>query len=468
MLFNTWEFWFFFFLLALALGASVKRHHNTILLIASFVFYGAWDIRFCALMASTIVIDYFVAQLVSPETNRPRTARRRILTLSIGLNLCVLGMFKYFDFFVESLGQLIPTLDTSSAVLGLVLPVGISFYTFQSISYTVDVYRGHLAPARSLRDYALFVSLFPQLVAGPIERATHLLPQVESERRVTFAHFGEGAHLIALGLFKKVVVADTLAHPVNAVFAHPSPTAWEVYVAVIAFALQIYGDFSGYTDIARGIAKWLGFDLMINFNLPYLAKNPADFWKRWHISLSTWLRDYLYIPLGGNRGGPARMYRNLVITMLLGGLWHGARWNFVLWGLFHGLGLVIHRRFANAFGAAREDGTLGSVIKVVAMLHFTLFGWLLFRVENMDQLGRMLGPLLRSSWERGTAVEIVTYGAPVVLPLLLLEWWHWRTGGTPVSEKVAWPLRTAVVSLCVASAVLLNRGGGSPFIYFQF
>lgn len=468
MLFNTWEFWIFFAILAAMLALCPKRQHNALLLLASYTFYGAWDIRFCGLLAATTVMDYFAAQFASPESGHSGRVRRLALGISVGFNLTVLGIFKYFDFFVGSLGELIAGFDASGLLLGVVLPVGISFYTFQSISYTVDAYRGELRPSKSLRDYALFVSLFPQLVAGPIERATHLLPQVQSERRFTLAQFREGSHLVAWGLFKKVVIADTLAHPANAIFADPSATAPEVYLGVVLFAFQIYCDFSGYTDVARGIAKWLGFDLMLNFNLPYLAKSPADFWRRWHISLSTWLRDYLYIPLGGNRRSAVFTYRNLMITMLLGGLWHGARWNFVLWGLFHGLGLVVHRLIAASSKAPREDSSLLSACKVFAMFHFTLFGWLLFRVEDMQQLRRMVSTLVGGPWALGNFTNVLTYSLPVLLPLFFMQYWQWRKKDLSFGDKMDWPLRTGFVSLCIASTVLLNRSSGSPFIYFQF
>ena len=295
------------------------------LLVASYAFYGAWDWRFLGLIVLSTVVDYVVGMSLA-ATGDPRR-RQFLVTASIVANLGILGLFKYAGFFAKSLVGLGASLgvEIPAFALDVVLPVGISFYTFQTLSYTIDIYRGTLKPTRRFLDFALFVAFFPQLVAGPIERASRLLPQVLQPRHVTWEKFGSGSWLILWGLFKKVVIADNLAFLVNAVYAtDASPTGWQVVAGTVAFAWQIYCDFSGYSDIARGLARLMGFELMVNFNLPYAARSPADFWRRWHISLSTWLRDYLYIPLGGNQGGALRTYRNLGLTMLLGGLWHGA------------------------------------------------------------------------------------------------------------------------------------------------
>ena len=266
-------------------------------------------------------------------------------------NLGILGFFKYFDFFVESLATLLEGLGfhASRPVLGIVLPAGISFYTFQAMSYTIDIYRGKTEPTRNFGDFALFVCFFPHLVAGPIMRAHTLLPQVIHPRVRSATDFREGLALVLIGLFKKLVLADNMAPIANSVFVRLADgntaglSGSEIMIGIYAFAFQIYGDFSGYSSIARGISKWLGFDLVINFHIPYLAVTPSDFWRRWHISLSSWLRDYLYIPLGGNRHGRLVEYRSLIITMLLGGLWHGASWTFVAWGLYHGAILCAYR-----------------------------------------------------------------------------------------------------------------------------
>ena len=315
------------------------RLQNGILLIASYVFYGFWDWRFLALLFVSTVVDYNLALLI--EKSESPGERKALLAASICVNLGILGFFKYFGFFAESFASLLNSFgfQSSTPFFNIVLPVGISFYTFQTMSYTIDVYRRKLPATRNFFDFALFVSFFPQLVAGPIERATKLLPQVLQPRKFSQSNFVEGFYLIILGLFKKVVIADNMAPIVNYIFSRDVSTlsGAEVLVGVYAFAFQIYGDFAGYTDIARGVAKWLGFDLMLNFRMPYFATSPSDFWQRWHISLSSWLRDYLYIPLGGNRQGTLLTYRNLMLTMVLGGLWHGAAWTFVAWGFFHGL-----------------------------------------------------------------------------------------------------------------------------------
>jgi len=314
------------------------------LLMASCFFYGSWNWRFLFLLFLTIAIDYFISLKIYNSEDSEK--RKKFLLLSIVANLGVLGFFKYFNFFSESFQALANSLgfNLQPHLLNIVLPVGISFYTFQSLSYTIDVYRKELKPAKSIFDFALFVTYFPQLVAGPIERATHLLPQVLQPRKITLEQFYEGCYLIFWGLFQKIFIADNLAKMVNPVFSAAAPyDGVKVLSALYAFAFQIYCDFAGYSNMARGLGKCMGFDIMVNFNLPYFATNPRDFWRRWHISFSTWLRDYLYIPLGGNQKGPLITYRNIALTMLLGGLWHGANWRFVIWGGYQGLLLIIHR-----------------------------------------------------------------------------------------------------------------------------
>jgi D-alanyl-lipoteichoic acid acyltransferase DltB (MBOAT superfamily) len=319
VLFNSYIFWIFF--LAVFALYSLNRRlrwQNSVLLVASYVFYGFWDWRFLGLLFISTVIDFYVARALerTPEEDR----RKALLAVSLGANLGILGVFKYLGFFTESMVELLNALGVQSSlnVLEVLLPVGISFYTFQTMSYTIDVYRRQLPATSNFFDFALFVSFFPQLVAGPIERASKLLPQLLQPRTPSNSAFAEGFYLVLLGLFKKIVIADNMAPIVNAVFSRDVATlsGAEVLVGVYAFAFQIYGDFSGYTDIARGVAKWLGFDLMLNFRMPYFAVSPSDFWGRWHISLSSWLRDYLYIPLGGNRRRPLLTYRNLMLTMI--------------------------------------------------------------------------------------------------------------------------------------------------------
>ena len=330
MVFTSWSFPPFLIAVLLLYYRLGRLGQNAMLLIASYAFYARWDWRFLSLLVISTTVDWNLANLIRREPTRARA--KRWVAASVAVNLCFLGFFKYFNFFVDSASALLTSvgLPAFARHMHVILPVGISFYTFQSISYIVDVYRGEVEPARDPIDFALFVAFFPHMVAGPIMHSRDLLPQMQGARHTTGRQVAEGLWLMLWGFFKKLVVGDNLAPLVDAVYGAPTASAGSVLLGTYAFAYQIYCDFSGYTDIARGTAKLMGFELMLNFNLPYLSVNPSDFWRRWHISLSTWLRDYLYIPLGGNRHGALSTYRNLVLTMLLGGLWHGAAWNFAL------------------------------------------------------------------------------------------------------------------------------------------
>jgi alginate O-acetyltransferase complex protein AlgI len=346
MTFNSVTFVVFF---AVVLGIYWKappRWRNPILLVSSYVFYGWWDWRFLGLLMISTGVDFTIGRRLHASTNDRR--RLQLLVTSLVVNLGILGAFKYFGFFVDGAVDLLTSLgiEASPTTLEILLPVGISFYTFQTISYTFDIYRRRIEPTNDLIAFGTYVSYFPQLVAGPIERAQHLMPQILNSARPFPDDSGrrEAARLILVGLIKKVVLADGVARLANDAFDQAdSASAVVLIVGVVAFGIQIYGDFSGYTDIARGVSKLLGIELIVNFTQPYLSRNITEFWRRWHISLSDWLRDYLYIPLGGNRSGTLATYRNLMITMLLGGLWHGASWNFVIWGGLHGAYLVIHK-----------------------------------------------------------------------------------------------------------------------------
>lgn len=466
MLFNTLEFWLFFIPVFIINHLLSHKYQNRFLLFASYVFYASWDWRLLSLILFSTLVAHASGLIVSGS--KDEKTRKLVLTLSIIANLSILFFFKYADFFIESFIDLFNLPDSSrdDLLLNIVLPVGISFYTFQSISYTVDAFRHQVKPVRQFIDTALYVSFFPQLIAGPIERGAHLIPQITMTRIIDKKAMESGIYLIAWGLFKKVVIADSLAHPVNAIFDAESSTAFEVYIAVCMFAVQIYCDFSGYTDIARGLGRLLGFDLMLNFNLPYIAKNPSDFWRRWHISLSTWLRDYLYIPLGGNRQSELFTYRNLIITMVLGGLWHGAQYNFLLWGIFHGVILAIHRFYSH--GKEPRSGKIGDLLKIIGMFQLTLIGWLIFRVENMDQLARMTTDFVFNWHSVGISASLLYYAVPLVLPLIAMQVWQYRSNNLEVINTVSWPLKATFVAFCLASVLFLNRADGAPFIYFQF
>ncbi len=326
------------------------------LLAASYVFYGWWDWRFLSLILLSSVVDFVCGGMLDQSRGRERSVRSRrgILGLSVAMNLGLLGFFKYFGFFVESAQALLGSFGLPWGLdsLEIGLPVGISFYTFQTMSYTIDVYRGKMTSTRRLDDFMLFVAFFPQLVAGPIERASHLLPQIEKPRHATAEEFCSGAELLLVGAFFKMVVGDNMAPYVNTVFHSSDPGGASVALASVAFAFQIYADFAGYSLIARGVARMLGFDIAANFWVPYISRSPSEFWRRWHISLSSWLRDYLYISLGGNRRGQWKTYRNLCLTMLLGGLWHGASWTFVAWA--HSTGCCLSRIALLETGSARR------------------------------------------------------------------------------------------------------------------
>jgi alginate O-acetyltransferase complex protein AlgI len=474
VLFNSLEF-LVFFLVVLGLYAVLRhRAQNTLLLVASYVFYGVWDYRFLALLMGTTVVDYYVALAMQRQIGT--AARKRILVLSIVANLGVLAVFKYLNFFADSFAELAAVFGfhVSPFTLKVILPVGVSFYTFQSMSYTIDVYRGHLKPTKKLNDFALYVAFFPQLVAGPIERATRLLPQVMSPRTITLEKVGAGLSLIALGFYKKVVVADNLAGTVDAIFGKTGGyTGAEVVVATLLFAFQIYADFSGYSDIARGTARLLGFELMQNFREPYFARNPADFWRRWHISLSTWLRDYLYIPLGGNRHGVWKTYRNLTLTMLLGGLWHGAAWNFVLWGLYQGTLLVAYRLYeerheAHAKVSERRDGKLRAIVETAIMFTFTLYGWLLFRADSGAQIVAMTAAL----GEFGSIATVLQAVAKLLFyawPILLLDYLKFRSNDAePVLTRAPVVWQVGAYCYLFLMFIVMGRYEGASFIYFQF
>ncbi len=477
MLFNSLEFLVFLPLVLLGYYLLPHRGQNAFLVLASCFFYASWDWRFLFPLLFSTGIDYFCAQRMEDSLahNEPRAARLNYLRLSLVTNLGLLGFFKYFNFFAESLHALLRSfgLDVGLQTLNVILPVGISFYTFQALSYTIDVYRGEVHATRSFWDFFLAVLFFPHLVAGPIQRASNLLAQVMQPRKVTQTQIVDGLHLMAWGYFKKVFIADRLAPIVETYFGVQSATGGEVTIAVLAFAVQIYCDFSGYTDIARGVAKLMGFEFMLNFNLPYFAKNPSDFWQRWHISLSTWLRDYLYIPLGGNRLGNLKTYRNLLITMLLGGLWHGAAWNFVLWGFYHGALLSLHRlispwlpRFSRHSELSLLSGAWHAV-SILIMFVFTCYGWLLFRATSLHQVVEMslalLSPLDRIPMSDALVVLKLS------LPLLLVQIIQYTSGRLDFYRLKFIP-STVIASTygAVLYCVLFLGAKPQAFVYFQF
>jgi alginate O-acetyltransferase complex protein AlgI len=480
MLFSELQFWIFFGVVASAYVVLPHRAQNRMLLVASYVFYGAWDWRFLSLILFSTAVDYVVALRMARETDDTR--RKRLLQVSLVVNLGMLGVFKYLGFFVESFTELAADLGVTAhaSTLNIILPVGISFFTFQTLSYTIDVYRRKLDPVTNFFDFALFVAFFPQLVAGPIERARNLLPEIAAPRHVTWDAVGRGATLCLVGLIKKVVIADGVAPSVNAIYGAADPSGAEIAIATWLFALQIYGDFSGYTDIARGVAKMLGFGLMKNFDQPYFARNPQDFWRRWHISLSTWLRDYLYIGLGGNRGSRFATYRNLMVTMTLGGLWHGAAWNFVAWGVYQGAMLCGHRALtgrhvprppaAGRTPAARIVAFAGRALLAALFFQAVCYGWLLFRADSFAQIIDFTAKLATITPAQFVAASVPMPGIAALLGIVCIALWDLgaEADGPRFYLRIPTVLRGALYG---AMVYLLAMGSSTPsaaFIYFQF
>src|SRR5579872_2459000 len=427
MVFNSLQFlWFFPVVYGLYRACPAMfgverglRAQNWLLLVASYYFYAAWDYRFVALLAASTIVDYTCGLAMDRITGQRR--RRIVMTLSITFNLSLLGFFKYFNFFADNLAALFVALGwhPDFVTLRVLLPIGISFYTFVTMSYVIDVYRREIRPTRNFVDFAVFVAYFPHLVAGPILRATKLLPQIQRPRRIRRDQILEGSWLIVWGFFQKIFVADNLAPLASNVFAPGGhPAGVNVLLGVYAFAFQIYGDFAGYSNIARGTSKLMGIELVENFRFPYLVRTPQAFWRHWHISLSTWLRDYLYIPLGGNRGTPAQTRRNLLITMVLGGLWHGAAWTFVLWGVYQGVLLVIYRPYAAAVESWRG---VRRVAAGLVMFHLTCAGWLIFRAPSLRDLVTLSGSLMTRFAPSAVDTALMTSLALYVLPLLVIH-----------------------------------------------
>ncbi|MGH8496146.1 MAG: MBOAT family O-acyltransferase [Gammaproteobacteria bacterium] len=442
------------------------------LLLASYIFYAAWNPPFVILLWISTVVDWYAAKWIHREERSDR--RRWLLLISLTANLGLLGFFKYGEFLLDNFIVLAATLGIAyqPAPWDIILPVGISFYTFQTMAYTLDVYLRRAAPARSFTDFALFVTFFPQLVAGPIVRPDQLIPQFAEPRRASPAQFLWGAGLVTLGMFNKIVVADGLLAPVaDAVFGattvlHPL----DAWLGTLAFSGQIFCDFAGYSTIAIGVALMLGFSLPDNFRFPYAAIGFSDFWRRWHISLSTWLRDYLYVPLGGNRKGVARTYVNLMLTMLLGGLWHGAAWTFVVWGGLHGLYLAAERWLKGRFGGITYWQTLPARVFLALLTYFLVnITWVFFRAQDFGTARRMIDTMLTfetAGQKVLTSMQItstvLTIGAMLII--------HWTMRNRTLHDVIArLPAPAAGVTAgLIAWLVVITQGGGNAFIYFQF
>ncbi|MGH1485104.1 MAG: MBOAT family O-acyltransferase [Cellvibrionaceae bacterium] len=525
MLFQTSTFFLFFIIFYTAYLLLRKRLQlqNILILCGSYFFYGAWDERFLVLIALSTYVDFISAIGVSDKFLSLKSKIKALLFLwlvtfvsffptiaeswhyvllvvlfsiamlllfnafdkshefrkkaylytSIIINLSILGVFKYFNFFAENFSLLLNQFGITPGftTLYIVLPVGISFYTFQTMSYTIDVYRGKLKPGESLIDVAAYISFFPQLVAGPIERGNTFLPQFQRLRTISLAAIKSGAILFLWGLFKKVVIADNLSPLADPIFSNPAVySSGELLVALLAFTFQIYCDFSGYSDMARGIARSMGFSLMLNFNIPYISRTPSEFWQRWHISLSSWLRDYLYIPLGGNRKGEFNTYRNLSLTMLLGGLWHGASWTFVVWGAFHGLILVIYRmlKVDDFIKGPRYNGVKRysiDALLICLMFFWVVVSWLFFRAASLTDASIFIYTIATlSDLSSGDWSQLLFY----VLPLLAYQALQLIYKDLEYLTKVNLFVQVNVLLFLFCGVLFLSYGGESAFIYFDF
>ena len=473
MLFNSLTF-VAFYVVVTTLYWSIRRWElrKNLLVVASYIFYGAWNPPFAALLFTTTAMDFWLGRQIAKAQNQ--SGKKRWLIASVCMNLSMLGFFKYGNFLLQNFQWLLARVGIiyQPPHLDILLPVGISFYTFHSLSYTLDIYRGVLQPTRSLRDFILAVSFFPQLVAGPIVRAGDFLPQLAHPPRLKANQFLWGLALMTLGLFEKIVLADTLlSGPADRIFGYPGPlVALDSWAGVLAFAGQIFFDFAGYSICAIGAALTLGFHLKDNFRFPYAAIGFSDFWRRWHISLSTFLRDYLYIPLGGNQVRPLRMALNLVIVMFLGGLWHGAAWTFVVWGLLHGTYLVIERVFRIFFeNKPWADSPLTRAVAGCATYGAVCIAWVFFRASDFTMASRMLtgmfgghptGDMILTTREL-LQIGIVTAGVIAM---------HWtmreESFETAVMRLPAWAI-TAIGSF-MAFAIIFTQGTSNAFIYFQF
>ncbi len=474
MPFNTYTFLIFFIIL-LVIHYALRnwKLQKSNLLVASYLFYSAWNPLFVLLLISSTLIDWLLAKRIFYAENK--TSKKRYLILSLLVNLGLLGYFKYGNFLVDNSIMLFKLIgiDFQPASLDIILPVGISFYTFQTLSYTIDTYRGKIKPGTSFLDYALYVSFFPQLVAGPIVRANDFLPQCETPRKASQDQFGWGLSLLTIGLFMKIMIADTLLAPVvDRVYNHPEQFGTlETWTAIFAFSGQIFSDFAGYSTSAIGVALCLGFVLPDNFKAPYAALGFSDFWQRWHISLSTWLRDYLYISLGGNRISALRTSMNLMLTMLIGGLWHGASWLFVIWGGLHGLYLIIEHKIRNSPIKTHNMSSLTRILLILMTFIIISLTWIFFRSRSMSDAMTIFGNLFQNSVISGKPILSMTEIAMTLTTSLSLLLWHiYRRNSTVECFFTALsPIaRGILLAAMIMTLFLFASGDDRAFIYFQF
>ena len=486
MIFNTIEFVVFFIILVTTVVAiKHRKFQHVFLLIASyFFFYYSSNYLIILLIASTL-LDFYIGKAI--WNNKNITKKKVLLIISLAGNLGLLGFFKYADFAILQFNYLGEQFNLVNDIpfLNLALPIGISFYTFQTISYTVDVYRGKLKPSESLKEFALFVAFFPQLVAGPIVRASEFLPQLREKLQdkkikrlisIDGINLKIGITLMAIGFLKKMFFADNIAPLVNDIFSNPiGAESFTIILGAVAFGLQIYGDFSGYTDIAIGAALILGFKLPINFNKPYFATSPADFWRRWHISLSSWLRDYLYIPLGGNKKGAKFTYANLMIVMFLGGLWHGASWNFIIWGVLHGSYLAVHKILINKFPILANNLFFntkgGKIISIFITQYFVFLAWIAFRVKDVDAMVYSFTKYIILDFEIAGTIEFILVHKLAITIMCLFIIFNFISYRKNMKETIVnLKLKYWILVLVIPISLILLFFDATPndFIYFQF
>lgn len=474
MLFNSIEFAVFLPLVFLLYWFLFNRNlklQNFFIVAVSYLFYGWWDWRFLVLIAFTSFCSWGSGLLI--QRNRENRQRAKWINgINITVNLGILGVFKYYDFFATSFANLFFGGCTDGILLNLILPVGISFYTFQALSYSIDVYREKLEPTRDIVQFFAFVSFFPQLVAGPIERATNLLPQFDKPHTFNYEQAVDGLRQILWGLFKKIAVADTCAVYVNSVFgSYQDQSGITLLLAAVLFTFQIYGDFSGYSDIAIGTAKLFGIQLMRNFNNPYFSRDIAEFWRRWHISLTTWFRDYIYIPLGGSRVPKAKVIRNTFVIFLVSGLWHGANWTFVVWGAYHAflfLPLILlgkNRKYTNIVAEGRWMPTLKEFGQMLLTFTLVVIGWIIFRADNLGMAWEYICRLFTSGGLKpvGSTLTLIS-----IILMLVVEWLHrQKAHGLEISYLNSHILKYTIY-IGLAILMFFSYTNSESFIYFQF
>lgn len=476
MLFNSFHFFVFFPLVTILHFVIPHKFRWFLLLVASCYFYMAFIPYYILILGATIVVDYFAGILI--ENTVEKKAKRKYLILSLVANIGVLAVFKYYNFFIENVDSLLQSVGVENSVpyLSIILPIGLSFHTFQAMSYTIEVYRGNFKAERHFGIYALYVMFYPQLVAGPIERPQNILPQLRKENHFKYDRVVAGLKQMLWGLFKKIVIADRLAVVVNIVYASPSDyDSLSILIATYFFAFQIYCDFSGYSDIAIGAAKVMGYDLMENFRTPYISTSIKEFWERWHISLSTWFRDYLYIPLGGNRVVKWRWYYNLFIVFIISGFWHGANWTYIVWGALHGSYLVLSLIITSYFKFSVKQNRWQAVFKLMLTFHLALFAWIFFRAQNMHDAGVIISQLFNIQNYSINKILFLTHIKPVtfIVTLFLLLAFVFID---PFADKIIKnriQLKNKLMvysfySIVFVMILLFGYFGETDFIYFQF